>query len=90
MLLDCANAEVYVSILSPTSKGVQRLKEESGVYLTVREIAQEMRISCPTVYRMASRAEIPVVRIGGRLLIPRKAYDEWLKRKMNVEKTGKA
>ena len=59
----------------------EKALKEIPEFLTVREAAQEMRVSCPTVYRMASRAEIPVIRIGGRLLIPRKAYDEWLKRK---------
>ncbi len=67
------SAEVYTN-------GAEQIPE----FLTVREAAQEMRVSSPTVYRMASRAEIPVIRIGGRLLIPRKAYDEWLKRKYRI------
>ena len=47
--------------------------------LTIEEAAKVLRIGRATAYEAARRGEIPVVRIGRRLLVPRIALDHLLK-----------
>jgi excisionase family DNA binding protein len=43
---------------------------------TVREVAREIRIHANTVYAAVKRGDIPSIRVGRRVLVPR----SWLKR----------
>jgi excisionase family DNA binding protein len=46
--------------------------------LTVTEAAHLLRLSRNTAYAAAKRGDIPTVRIGRRLLVPRAALEELL------------
>lgn len=46
--------------------------------LTIEEAAQLMRIGRNSAYEAARRGEIPTVRIGRRLLVPRAALERML------------
>lgn len=46
--------------------------------ITIPEAAQELGISRNGAYEAAKRGEIPTVRIGRRLLVPRNAIDRLL------------
>ncbi len=50
---------------------------EIDVY-TVEEAAERLGIGRGTAYDAARRGELPVVRIGRRLLVPRAAFDRML------------
>ena len=50
-------------------------------FLTVSVIAARMGVSRSRVYQLAAAKEIPTVMVGGRILIPRTAWEEWLRRK---------
>jgi len=45
---------------------------------TVPEAAQRMGISRNSAYEAARRGDIPVVKIGGRVLVPRVAFEKLL------------
>jgi len=47
--------------------------------LTVKEVQAQMRISKAGVYDLINSGQIPLLRIGGRLLIPKKEFLVWLK-----------
>ena len=47
--------------------------------LTVKEVQLKMRISKAGVYNLINSGQIPLLRIGGRLLIPKKEFLVWLK-----------
>lgn len=47
-------------------------------YLTAKEIADELRVSKMTVYRMAHSGALPSVRFGGSIRFPADAYHRWL------------
>jgi len=47
--------------------------------LTVKEVQAQMRISKAGVYNLINSGQIPLLRIGGRLLIPKKEFLVWLK-----------
>lgn len=48
--------------------------------ITVREIARYLRISPPTAYKLVNSGQIPHVKVGCRLIIPRFAFVTWLER----------
>jgi excisionase family DNA binding protein len=51
---------------------------ESPAVLTVPEAAQLLRLARNTAYAAARRGQIPTVRIGRRILIPRAALERML------------
>ncbi len=53
---------------------------EPPAVLTVTEAAELLRLARNTVYAAAARGEIPSVRVGRRLLIPRDALERFLSR----------
>lgn len=46
--------------------------------LTVLEVARLLRVSRQHVYKCVREGDLPSVRLGGKILIPTKAYEEWL------------
>jgi putative molybdopterin biosynthesis protein len=49
--------------------------------LTPSEVAVELRISAPTVYRLIDRGELPAAKIGGQLRIERADLEALLTRR---------
>lgn len=48
-------------------------------YLTVAEVAELMRVSRMTVYRLVNRGELPAVRVGRSFRVPQDALDAYLR-----------
>jgi excisionase family DNA binding protein len=46
--------------------------------LTTKEICGLLRCSLPTVKRLLKRGELPVVRVGRRVLVREEAVDAWI------------
>jgi excisionase family DNA binding protein len=57
--------------------------------LTVEEAAQVLGLAKPTVYAAVKRGELPVVRIGDRVLIPRSALQRMLCQAARPSSTSK-
>jgi excisionase family DNA binding protein len=51
---------------------------ESKLTLTIDEAARLLGISRPLAYKMVRLHQLPSIRLGKRLLIPRKALEEML------------
>lgn len=47
--------------------------------LTVKEVQEQMRISKAGVYNLINSGQITLLRIGCRMLIPKKEFLAWLK-----------
>ncbi|KGM13539.1 helix-turn-helix domain-containing protein [Cellulomonas bogoriensis] len=47
-------------------------------YLTVAEVADTMRVSRMTVYRLVHAGELPAVRVGRSFRVPQDALDAYL------------
>lgn len=47
--------------------------------LTVDEVAKELGVCAHLVRRQIKKGVIPCVKVGDRYLIPRSAFEEWLK-----------
>lgn len=54
--------------------------EQRRAVLTVREAAEELRISRSTIYGLLARGELPSIRVGSRRLIVRRELVDWLGR----------
>ena len=56
--------------------------------LTVEEAAQRLGIGRGSAYEAARRGEIPVIRIGRRILVPRLAFERMLSQPSNNRSPG--
>lgn len=54
-------------------------------FLTVQEVADTMRVSSMTVYRMVHAGEIPAIRFGRSFRIPESAMEQLVGRVSNWE-----
>lgn len=58
---------------------------EKLVY-SVPEVAKLLGLNRVTVYKLAKQDGFPAVRIGRRIIIPKKALEEWLEREATKKK----
>ena len=54
------------------------MNEEKGKFLTVAEVAEIMRVSKMTVYRLVHSGELPAVRVGRSFRVNENAVNEYL------------
>lgn len=47
-------------------------------FMRVREVAGHLGISPSRAYRLIAMGAIPAVQVGGRIVIPRAAWDKWI------------
>ncbi|QPK83465.1 helix-turn-helix domain-containing protein [Corynebacterium qintianiae] len=52
--------------------------EEKGKFLTVAEVAEIMRVSKMTVYRLVHAGDLPAVRVGRSFRVNERAVSEYL------------
>lgn len=52
--------------------------QNRGAVLTVTEAARVLGIGRNLAYRLAQTGEIPAIRLGKRIIIPRAAFEQWL------------
>ena len=53
-------------------------KEENVTFLTVAEVAEIMRVSKMTVYRLVHSGELPAVRVGRSFRVHEQAVNDYL------------
>ena len=58
-------------------------------FLTVVEVADLMRVSRMTVYRLVHAGELPAVRVGRSFRVPQDALDAYLRSSATVEPEGR-
>ncbi len=56
-------------------------------FLTVAEVAEIMRVSRMTVYRLVHNAELPAVRVGRSFRVPEAAVEQYLRTAFVDEET---
>lgn len=56
-------------------------RQNSPLALTVKEVANELRVSEWQVYELIRQGQLPHIKIGRRKIIPRKALENWLERR---------
>jgi len=61
-------------------------KEEK--LMTVKEVAEYLRLDEHTIYRMARKGEIPAYKVAGQWRFKKKMIEEWLEQNLKYEKHG--
>lgn len=54
-----------------------RLRASRAVY-TVREVAELLSLSLGSTYALIRSGDIPALKLGGRWVVPKKRFHEWL------------
>ena len=54
------------------------MEKSSAYVLTVEEVAERLKISRPSAYQAVKNGDIPIIRIGRRILIPVIALEKLL------------
>lgn len=52
--------------------------DEARPFLTVLEVARILDRSRERTYQLAAAGQIPSVKIGGQVRVPRRAFEQWL------------
>ena len=52
--------------------------EDKGTFLTIAEVAEVMRVSKLTVYRLVHAGDLPAVRVGRSFRVHEEAVNEYL------------
>lgn len=53
-------------------------QEQKRLAYTVKEAAEMLGLSKSRLYEMVQFDEIPYMRIGGKILLPKKEFESWL------------
>jgi len=56
------------------------------IWMTLEEVAQYLKVSKDSIYRLAQKGEIPASKIGNLWRFKREDIDEWMKRNENTPK----
>ena len=59
-------------------KGSSDMSKVIGPVVTVAEVAEQMRVSKMTVYRLVHNGEMPAVRVGRSFRVPEHAVEQYL------------
>jgi len=59
-------------------------KKERLVY-SVYDLVDVLGLSISSVYKGINDNEIPHVKVGSRILIPKKVLDEWLSKRLDIQ-----
>jgi excisionase family DNA binding protein len=60
----------------------------SDQILTVKEVADYLKVNERTIYRLATKKEIPSFRVGASWRFKREEIDEWIIRQNKPEELG--
>lgn len=71
--------EVYVMASQGANEALVAQGGEAPKFLTVAEVADIMRVSKMTVYRMVHSGELPAVRFGRSFRVDSQVVDNYLK-----------
>jgi excisionase family DNA binding protein len=53
-------------------------KKREPAVLTVAEVAEILRLGRISVYQAIQRGDLPALRLGRRIIVPRAAFEIWL------------
>ena len=67
--------------MKPQGQGLGKMEQQNQrLTITVREAAELLGLSRNAAYEAVRRGDIPAIRIGGRILVPKHALENFLDR----------
>ena len=58
-----------------------------GEILTIKQVADYLKVTERTIYRLAAAKKIPAFKVGGTWRFSRADIDQWIKRQTSVGQT---
>jgi len=58
---------------------------ERSLLLRIPEVAAELRLARSSVYQLIQTGELPVVRIGRAVRVPRSALEDWIEHQLSEQ-----
>jgi excisionase family DNA binding protein len=52
--------------------------------LTVKEVAEYLRVNQYTIYRLVAQKKLPAFKVGSQWRFERSVLDRWLKKQLNI------
>ncbi len=59
-----------------------------GEILTIKQVADYLKVTERTIYRLAAAKKIPAFKVGGTWRVSRHELDQWIKRRTNDDTFG--
>ena len=75
-MLSCGRGSLQRGV--PKGRKLSMSHAENGSFLTVAEVADIMRVSKMTVYRLVHAGDLPAVRVGRSFRVHEKAVSDYL------------
>jgi len=69
---------MYTILWSPVASGTRSRQAMENEVLTLEEVAEYLRLSKKTVYKMARSGELPAFKAGNHWRLKRPALDAWI------------
>jgi excisionase family DNA binding protein len=60
----------------------------AGAILTIKEVADYLKVTDRTIYRLAAAKQIPAFKVGGSWRFAQADIDEWIKQQSSPEQSG--
>lgn len=60
---------------------------DRSLLLRIPEVAAELRLARSSVYQLIQTGELPVVRFGRAVRVPRSALESWIEHRLNEQRT---
>lgn len=64
------------------------MERNEKISLTIQEASQVSGLSVPYLYALSARGELPVSKVGTRVLILRSELEVWLRSKIRTSRIG--
>lgn len=64
-------------------ESVYKSYEELPLFLNARMVAQVLGIAPSSAYELMHESSFPVLKIGGRMMVPKEKFIEWVERNTN-------
>lgn len=61
-----------------------------GEILTIKQVADYLKVTERTIYRLAAAKRIPAFKVGGTWRFSRADLDQWIQRQQKDDKPGNA
>ncbi|MBR3431890.1 MAG: helix-turn-helix domain-containing protein [Clostridia bacterium] len=69
----------------PNIRQKEGIQMNEKLTLSVEEMGKMLGVSRQVAFSLVHRADFPVLRIGKRILVPKKQLEEWMDRQVNGE-----
>ena len=75
-------------MLTSTSEGVMPTSTSEGDILTIKQVAEYLKVTDRTIYKLAAAKKIPAFKVGGTWRFSRADIDRWIAQQTSVAQTG--